>query len=313
MDKQFGAIERDRTPQDISLGSFNAPTVIPVSYMPSFSGTIEDQNKIPACGSHSGQSLKQILENFRGSPEYLWKKIKQIDGIPAESGTDLLSILKTLNKTGITSIELMPNNTSDTLDNYTDPSKITAAMDTEAAKHKVGPYAFAWNPTMDDLKQAIYTHKAVILLLRVGKEFWTDKDGISTWDGSKLFPLNPNYPITSGHFVVAFAYDENYIYFVNEWSSDWGNKGIGYFGKDYMSRCVEIGTTVNADLKFRFTKDLKLGMTNSDVKQLQKRLGVIQTSFFGSLTLAAVKAYQIANGIPSTGYVGTLTRASLNK
>jgi hypothetical protein len=37
------------------------------------------------------------------------------------------------------------------------------------------------------------------------------------------------------------------------------------------------------------------------------------TGHFGNLTLSAVKAYQKSLGLPSTGYVGTLTRAALSK
>jgi peptidoglycan hydrolase-like protein with peptidoglycan-binding domain len=36
------------------------------------------------------------------------------------------------------------------------------------------------------------------------------------------------------------------------------------------------------------------------------------TGYFGLLTLNAVKCFQIANNIPSTGYVGVLTRTVLN-
>ena len=63
---------------------------------------------------------------------------------------------------------------------------------------------------------------------------------------------------------------------------------------------------------FTFQKNLWIGMKNADVLELQKRLGVIQTGFFGSLTFAAVRKYQTSKGIPSTGFVGVLTRAALN-
>lgn len=61
-----------------------------------------------------------------------------------------------------------------------------------------------------------------------------------------------------------------------------------------------------------FANNLKLGMTHADVKLLQEKLGVINTGYFGPLTLAAVKTFQAANGVPATGFVGTLTRAQLN-
>lgn len=64
--------------------------------------------------------------------------------------------------------------------------------------------------------------------------------------------------------------------------------------------------------KFQFIKTLRFGMLNSDVKELQKILGVIQTGFFGTLTLEAVKKFQRKYEIPDTGLVGELTRTKLN-
>jgi peptidoglycan hydrolase-like protein with peptidoglycan-binding domain len=68
-----------------------------------------------------------------------------------------------------------------------------------------------------------------------------------------------------------------------------------------------------------FNSDLQVGSTGSDVVNLQNWLiskGFLQagynTGYFGSLTKAAVMAYQASVGLPSTGYVGPLTRGRLN-
>ncbi len=73
-------------------------------------------------------------------------------------------------------------------------------------------------------------------------------------------------------------------------------------------------------------RDLELGMTGDDVLALQKLLNAngfplaasgvgsagSETDYFGSLTQAAVSAYQAANGVmPTAGYFGPLTRASM--
>jgi len=69
-----------------------------------------------------------------------------------------------------------------------------------------------------------------------------------------------------------------------------------------------------------FTMELHRGMHNADVMKLQKFLVAkgysipdAVTDYFGSQTFAAVQAFQTANGIPATGYVGPLTLAALNK
>ncbi len=60
-------------------------------------------------------------------------------------------------------------------------------------------------------------------------------------------------------------------------------------------------------------------MKNADVMELQKVLAtlgffkVAPTGYFGPITLNAVKAYQASKGIITTGFVGPLTRAALNK
>lgn len=79
------------------------------------------------------------------------------------------------------------------------------------------------------------------------------------------------------------------------------------------------GSVLGAET-FQFTKNLRLGMKNNDVMELQKRLvaegflKVTPTGYFGKATFAAVKAYQTAHSIkPVSGFVGPLTRAELSK
>ena len=67
-----------------------------------------------------------------------------------------------------------------------------------------------------------------------------------------------------------------------------------------------------------FNNYLGYGSSNSDVKSLQQFLNAggyfngPETGNFLNMTESAVKAYQAAVGIPSTGYVGPLTIAALN-
>ncbi len=70
-------------------------------------------------------------------------------------------------------------------------------------------------------------------------------------------------------------------------------------------------TKVSADCSI--TANIAMKASGANVTCLQTKLGVTPaTGYFGSITKAAVIAYQTAHGISTTGTVGPLTRASLN-
>src|SRR5437588_678366 len=65
-----------------------------------------------------------------------------------------------------------------------------------------------------------------------------------------------------------------------------------------------------------FNQDLKYGDNKADIAELQAVLEVNpngqNTTFFGNLTKKAVVTFQNKVGLPTTGYVGPLTRQKLN-
>ena len=64
----------------------------------------------------------------------------------------------------------------------------------------------------------------------------------------------------------------------------------------------------------RFTKNLYIGLRDPEVLELQRFLGVYpQTGYFGPITLFYVLKYQVSHAIAPTGFVGPITRDSLNK
>ena len=75
---------------------------------------------------------------------------------------------------------------------------------------------------------------------------------------------------------------------------------------------------------YTFNTNLTVGSTGADVVALQTALmaaghnipaiasGAVAKGYFGSQTKAAVQAYQTSKGVPSTGFVGPLTRGALN-
>lgn len=255
--------------------------------------------------------MDSILYAAALSPKYLWKQIKLIDGFPPADGTDMRSIMKALSNTGDCSISLMSNNLAPSFEDYTDPSKLTDAIKREAYNQDITAYAFTYSPTWDQICAAIYKNRAVIALVDIGDGWWTGING-GSWQEKDVLPLKLGNKV-GRHFITLHSYDANYIYFRNSWSDQWGRKGNGYFDRSYMPHVLEIGTALKLPVPFIFTKDLSQNMSNNDVLQLQNRLKVVpNTGFFGTITLAAVKAYQSKYGLPTTGFVGPLTRAKLN-
>lgn len=315
----FGGIPREQTISDIELGSVTSQSVIPSSYFPGgtnykdYGLTIEAQHQQPACGAHAGCELAEGFYNLRTgnnirlSPEYLWKRIKLIDGFPISDGTNMLSIMKALQKYGICEADLMSNNTLDSLEDYASPSTLTNTEDSNANLYKIYTYAFQWSPSFQDIKLAIYNHKFVIGLLRVGAEFWTP-----SWAEKDILPLKSSFPISSGHFVTFFGYDTDYLYFYNHWGNTWGRMGIGYFGEDYASRVLEIGTAIDAK-HLLFTDVLSKGSRGSAVSLLQKRLGIQVDGIYGLQTKTAVEAFQRSVGLVPDGIVGKNTNNKLNQ
>lgn len=314
--------------RDIKLGAVQTPVSIPPSYNQTnaWGLPIEYQGKQPACGAHAGDFLKEILDSYltpgHYSPRFTWADIKTFDGYALDAGTDMRSIFKSLQKAGTLDFPLMGNEVGLSLPDYAHPA-ITPAMKTNAGGKLISTYAFIDDLTFHGIKQAIYQNKAVLLLIQVGEEFWTAADGTVSWAEKDVLPLRPPKNIVSGHFIVAHSYDEKYIYFENHWSTAWGRNGHGYFGEDYLPRVLQGGTAV----ELTFPKDLSFGMSDPDVRRLQKVLNSIsatqiattgigspgkETDYFGALTQAAVKRYQALHNLPTTGYVGPLTRATLS-
>lgn len=98
------------------------------------------------------------------------------------------------------------------------------------------------------------------------------------------------------------------------------NSGGGGGGGGYIPPVPQVlGAATSSVPCFQFTKSLVFGMNGNDVLELQKILAAkgfltaTPNGNFGPATLAAVKAFQAANGLEQVGQVGPQTRALLNK
>lgn len=140
-----------------------------------------------------------------------------------------------------------------------------------------------------------------------------------TWSSAYPQPPVPGSTPQWGHFMTSVPSipacpATKALPFYQSWGTSVGLEGIQYFGEEYINSgfMYDCFTFV----KHIFNQDLKFGMIGDEVKYLQVKLGMPSNTFgfgtFGIKTLAAVKSYQTANGIATTGYVGLLTRVKLN-
>src|ERR1700690_1906126 len=98
--KNLGGLPRPNDDRDLLLGSVAAPVEIPAMFLPDNTWLQRNyQGQTPYCGAHALSHLKAILERNENplsvphyTPRYLWIRVKQIDGAPLESGTDMRSL-----------------------------------------------------------------------------------------------------------------------------------------------------------------------------------------------------------------------------
>lgn len=240
-----GAVARPTDTRDYSLGLAGAPTAIPATYLPDVSQfPVKMQGKFGTCGGHAGSALESFLEMLDLSPKYLWKQVKQIDGIPLDGGTDMRSIFKSLQNTGDCHENLCPNTLDADIQTYSNPFVLTDTMTLDAYNYGINSYAFIDNPTWNELKQSIYQNRAILAMVRCGDGWYTAQNGQPSWLEKDVLPSRLGM-FSSNHFIVLWGYDEKYIYFRNSWSDAWGRKGDGYFDISYLPNVLEIGTAID--------------------------------------------------------------------
>jgi hypothetical protein len=310
--------KRDYQSSSLGMAGLYPDTIsapVPYVYMQGTYGT---------CGAHAGTALMNVL--FPGKifcPKFLWKIIKTFDGFGLNDGTDMRSIFKALQKPdpsgpdanairGVCELSLLDNSLEGSIEQYSDISEVTPTMISNAKQYQIDKYGFIDTPNMAQIKQAISTYKAVLLLVDCGDGWW-----LPSW-GPQNNPLHVGN-LVGHHFICATEYGLVIVDGPNSWSVAWGDKGMFNFDASYIPHVLELGfaTLPTAPVQYKYNNNLYFGMTNNaDVHALQVRLGMpadCQTGNFYWKTMLAVMSYQRSNGISASGFVGPITRTSLNK
>lgn len=340
--KSTGAIESPKDYRDIPYGAVIAAAGAPISRPVSFFVPVEDlpvdyQRNIGACVGHAAAKYKQRLERLETaeiiklSPRYLYALAKCRDGVSGE-GTYPRLVAKILKDEGCATEATIPNDTTLDHESYVYGRKeadIPAEAKTEGKKYAIKGYAFPDTQNANELKDAIINSNGAMLLMNIGEEWWTTKDGTaSSWDSKEIIPLRAPKAIVSGHEVYLYGYEDTEdgrtkFYIFNSWSVRWGLSGKAWFYYDeYKSNLREAITFIDlpntwADtlktlptaetFKHTFTTPLSLGQRSEEVKNLQIALMIDgefsrdlftelfndnALGYYGAKTAGAVFAFQ---------------------
>jgi hypothetical protein len=237
---------------------------------------------------------EQKVINFDG--DWLYKKCKEVDGMPEIKGTYFRMALQVMKNIG---------------------TKPLDADETEAEKYRIGAYAKVDNASFTGLKRAIIQNGVILAGYHGSNEGWAT---------AFVRPPQGNEEVW-GHAVSLIGWTDEYLVGQNSWGTGWGSQGIFYIPESYApieawAVLVDLPDDFVRPQKpiHLFTRDLRLKDSNQDVVWLQKCLkweGVFpeivdSTGYFGTITKRAVEQFQAAHTIKVTGVVASETRVLLN-
>lgn len=357
MEISFGAIESPPDYRDIYLASvLGEPVGLPKEYFVDVKNLpIWHQRSIGSCTAHAGAKYRQKQEEIETkkvinlSPRWLYTLAKSQDNIPTE-GTYPRLIMKLAKEYGCATEETVPNNCSLSYDEYIygrQKENLPVRAFDEAKQYKIKSYATV-GISCEELKQAIVEANGCMVLVKLGREWWTDKNGKNSRKPEDILPLRPPKAITGGHEVYFYGYRETIrgteFYLINSWGEQWGQEGKGYLiYEDYKPFIKEAITAIDlpnekleevhnlpkpAEFKHNFLQDLELNQRGEEIRMLQIALKIdgcfpkkhVITGFYGVVTQKAVKEFQRKYRIASWWElnfvngkrVGAKTRMKLN-
>lgn len=211
---------------------------------------------------------------------------------------------------------------------YQRPKDIAPEAFTEALKDRAFAYATV-SVDIDTVAQAIRDNYGCII-------------GITGTNNGTWRTDNPQPPVTFqgswNHWVYAgkarMRNGIKQIGFLNSWGTTTGDQGWQWIDEEYFTRRImgyspiwNVWTLVVKDeiippaFSHHFVFVQKYGMANKEVKALQLALqldgcfpkNVNTTTYFGQITLNAVRTFQKKYGLKIDGIVGTNTNAKLNE
>ena len=317
----FGAnpsINDKRTVKSSTLALVSLPLIKGgVDYLPE---DIENQHAVGICTAISFIQNREKANGRKYSPDFQYLLQKKYYDFNWIEGSSVMTALKVGKRYGLLPIEHFPYVTVEdrklTYSQYI--AKLQAIPEQEIQRlltlcvDKIEGYAYVNPNDPQEIAKAINNSTAGVLCrYEVGSEWWTNP----------VCPLRPPKQIISGHAVIDSKFDYTSLTFnviANTWGQYWGTNGSCKVNLDNYPP-TEVWVILNQPPIAYFDTDLRFGMVNDRVTNLQNALKIKgffnqnATGFFGFITLASVRSFQKYYGIPSTGFVGPLTRAKLNQ
>lgn len=239
------------------------------------------------------------------------------------NGTDAFEIAKK----GATLEVLTPS--QDMTDEQMDGVKIEKYKEDVGEIFKLGNYIVGPVQDLETIASIIQTtNKAVMVWYYFNHDEWTDVPEVKR-------PIDLYAPSTSRHSVSAVDFTlyqgKKCLIIEDSWGPNYGKGGQRIITEDFhKARNFFVAHPMTFKFEdpiappvsiFKFTKNMRQGDENKEVKELQlflQRAGFYPvnssaTGYFGSVTKKAVIAFQLARGLVGDGVVGPLTIKELNK
>lgn len=328
LSKRTGAMVSKIEPSmDYILGSATQPFDWKKGFKCSWIPKAKDQKISSACGGYAVSTLKEIKdpEHAVKSPKFVYSQTHAPGG-----GTSVYALGNHLIKKGACSESLCSSEPA-TEQNLTRSEDITSEMLNDGSKDLSIAYAQIKNlKSIDDVACALRDNDGIIIgIYGKNNNSWRTEN-----------PLPPNDKSDRwAHWVTGveakIINNKKTITFVNSWGQYTGFEGRQYINEEYFTSgniwcawtVTEKENVIVPEFKYFWSRTLKKGDSNTDVKALQKALkleGYDQpiTGYFGSITRANLIRLQekYASEIldPSgltkgTGVCATFTRMFLNK
>lgn len=328
-DISTGGLQSPHDYRDIPLAAIADAEPLPDSF---FVEGAEDlpiwhQRKIGACVGHAAAKYVQLLNRKESnniekhSARYLYAIAKARDGY-ANEGTFPRLVADIIKKQGAALETTIPNDTTLEHEAYVynrNEANIPPEANAEARTYRIGGYAFPNTQNIDELKRAIIKGHGAIILMRIGKEWYTDKDGKRSWEKKDIIPLRKPASVISGHEVYLYGYKQDgtrtRLYIINSWSEKWGDRGRAWFyhddWKEYITEAItfldipnETLDTVHnlpseRDFRYHFSTDIEAGQRGEAVKALQTALmidGTFDRDLYAELLKEGSLGYFKPNG-----------------